>query len=179
LDKNGQIYWPKSVVKHVGLENLPNNNFEVIIGPFGTKKIISHQENEQKHKSVVEQGWLATKTISVKEENLIFTNSNDYLKVKPCVNEIQNRNGKISTSMLHLLGESCQENRIYLNQKMPIVATSSTTSTNVVSSSLSGNTVKLCDRPAKKSVRPKQVNLPNFWGPHLAWIQSMVILKKD
>ena len=104
LDKNGQIYWPKSVVKHVGLENLPNENFEVIIGPFGGKRITSQQEIEKKHKSVVEQGWLATKTISVKEENLIFTNSNDYLKVKPCANEIQKRKDKISSSMLHLLG---------------------------------------------------------------------------
>ena len=165
LDKNGQIYWPKSVVKHVGLENLPNENFEVIIGPFGAKRITSQQEIEKKHKSIVKQGWLATKTISVKEENLIFTNSNDYLKVKPCANEIQDRNGKISKSMLHLLGESCQENRIYLNQKMPLVATSSTTSTNVVSSSLSGNTVKLCDRPAEKSVRPKQSEFAQFLGP--------------
>ena len=104
LDKNGQIYWPKSIVKHVGLENLPMDNFEVIIGPFGTKRIISQQEIEQKHKSVVEQGWLATKRISVKEESLIFTNSNDYLKVKPCANEIQKRNCKISSSILHLLG---------------------------------------------------------------------------
>ena len=64
-----------------------------------------------------------------------------------------------------LLGESCQENRIYLNQKMPLVATSSTTSTNVVSSSPSGNTVKLCDRPAEKSVRPKQSEFAQFLGP--------------
>ena len=64
-----------------------------------------------------------------------------------------------------LLGESCQENRIYLNQKMPLIATSSTTSTNVVSSSPSGNTVKLCDRPAEKSVRPKQSEFAQFLGP--------------
>ena len=48
---------------------------------------------------------------------------------------------------------------------MPLVATSSTTSTNVVSSSPSGNTVKLCDRPAEKPVRPKQSEFAQFLGP--------------
>jgi len=93
LDENGQIYWPKSVVKHVGLENLPSDNFEISIGPFGKKRIVSQQEMEKQHKFAVEKEWLKSpspKLTAQKSENLIFTNSNEYLKVRPCANHHKN-----------------------------------------------------------------------------------------
>ena len=155
LDESGQIYWPKSVVKHVGLENLPSDNFEISIGPFGEKRIVSQQEMEKQHKFAVEKEWLKSpnpKLTAQKSESLIFTNSNEYLKVRPCANHI--KNDEKTSSILHILGESCQENRIYLSQKVPF-PTHSTTATTVVSS-FPVNTVKLCDRPFERSEKPKE-----------------------
>ena len=93
LDENGQMFWPKSVIRHVGLQNLAKDKFQVYVGPFGEKRIISQDKLDKQHQDVVEKGWLLSMSRQMTpamRKNLIFTNSSEYLKVKMCPNHMKN-----------------------------------------------------------------------------------------
>ena len=162
LDENGQMFWPKSVIRHVGLQNLAKDKFQVYVGPFGEKRIISQDKLDKQHQDVVEKGWLLSMSRQMTpamKKNLIFTNSSEYLKVKMCPNHMKNDS---YPSNLHPLGQSCQENRIYLSKKTTSCNATKATSTKLVST----HTVKLCHKAlGSVQLKPQPKLIDAFRGP--------------